>query len=104
MIPTMVHAAPKGFAAAYKRVAKDMASPAQLRSILLLVGYDAEEAAIAKWPAAKRVQLEVYCVNQHLRASDNPIRRHPHPAWLPQPWKGPEVADMLTICSSPTVL
>ncbi len=103
-MPVMMYAAPKGFVAAYKRVAKDMATPEQLRSILLLVGYDAEESTIAKWPVPKRVQLEVFAVNQHLRASDNPIRRHPQPAWLPAPWQGPEVADMLTICSSPTVL
>ena len=38
----------------------------------------------------KRVEAVVYAANVALRASDNPIQRHPHLSWLPErPWQGP---------------
>lgn len=75
--------APEGFKAEYRRVAKRIATPQVLSDILGLIGYDAKPSEIKEWPVEKRIQLEVYAVNVHLRASDNPIRKHPKPEWLP---------------------
>lgn len=82
--------APKGFKAEYARCGKKLASPQVLSDILGLVGYDATPEEVKGWSKEKRIQLEVYAVNVHLRASDNPIRKHPKPEWLPEPWNGPQ--------------
>lgn len=81
-------ASPVGFAAAYRRVRLDPATPEELSLLLSLVGYEARPAAIARWPLEKRVEAEVYAVNVHLRASDNVLRRCPRPSWLTEPWQG----------------
>jgi hypothetical protein len=78
--------APLGFRSKYRTVAKDMAQPQILSDILGLIGYDATPDDIKGWPDAKRVQLEVYACNVHLRASDNILRKHPKPEWLPEAW------------------
>ena len=82
------HLPPRGFAAAYKRAAAELATGPVLRDLLALIGYSASLRTIARWPVAKRVEAEVYAVRVHLRASDNPVRVPPRPAWMPDPWKG----------------
>lgn len=54
-----------------------------------LVGYSATPAVIESWSTEKRAEFEMYCERVHLKASDNPVRVPPRPAWLPEPWKGP---------------
>lgn len=61
--------------------------------ILGLVGYDASFEVVHGWELFQRVEAYVYARNVHDRASDNPLRRHPKPTWLPEPWLGPESAD-----------
>ncbi len=94
--------APTGFKSAYERVAKDPASTVILSDILALVGYDAAPEVIATWSLVWRVQAEVWAANEHGRASDNILRRHPKPEWLPEPWKGPRTEDFFA--GSPTLL
>jgi len=83
-------APPRGFAAAYRGAARDPATAHQLRDLLGLIGYRVTLRTIASWPMAKRVAGEVYAVRVHLRASDNPVRVPPRPAWMPEPWGGRE--------------
>ena len=91
---------PRGFGAAYQRVLKDHfklianGEPGKLIGevidLLALVGYHATIEQVADWDLRKRVEAVVYAATEHLRASDNPIQRHPRPSWLPaDPWKGP---------------
>jgi hypothetical protein len=91
---------PRGFGAAYKRVLKDhfallaAGRPGKLISevvdLLALVGYEVTREQVADWELRKRVEAVVYAGTEHLRASDNPIPRHPRPSWLPErPWSGP---------------
>jgi hypothetical protein len=103
---------PRGFGAAYLREARgDLAlaakgKPGQIiervQSVLGLIGYHATVEEIADWPLQKRVEAVVYGGNVHLRASDNPIQRHPKPSWLPEPWRGPEVGDGVFQSPGPT--
>lgn len=81
---------PVGFTATYRRVRQDPASTRELSGLLSLIGYEAPEDVIERWTTDKRVEAEVYAVNAHLRASDNILRRCPRPAWLPEPWQGPQ--------------
>ena len=81
------YTAPLGFRSKYQTCSKDMASPQVLSDILGLVGYDVNPKDVKEWPREKRIQLEVYACNVHLRASDNIIRKHPKPAWLPESWE-----------------
>lgn len=87
--------APRGFGANYVRVAEYhlkllKKSPGTLiesiRMALALIGYDAN--GIEDWDAQKRVETHAYAMNVHLRASDNPIPKHPKLQWLPDPWQG----------------
>lgn len=90
---------PRGFGAAYRReIARQMDSfrrgrPAEMIDavidIMMLVGYAPTRGAVADWPLRKRVEAIVYCATVALRASDNPVQRHPELPWLPDPWKGP---------------
>lgn len=90
---------PRGFGREYKRLAKaDLEWCAKgrpgeaiglIRDLLGLIGYAASVATVAEWPLRKRVEAAVYASNVHLRASDNPLPRHPKPRWLPAPWCGP---------------
>jgi hypothetical protein len=80
--------APKGFKGRYSETAADPASPAVLSDLLGLVGYDVASSVVESWCLLWRVEAEVWAVVEHARASDNPIRRHPRPNWLPEPWKG----------------
>lgn len=85
---------PLGFKGAYERAAADPAEPRVLSDLLALVGYDATPSTIEQWSLERRVEAEVYAVNVHLRASDNqPMRRHPKPAWMPEPWTGAITGD-----------
>lgn len=93
---------PRGFGREYMRVAKDdlalaaAGKPGEVIStvidLLALVGYSATVEQVANWDLRRRVEAVVYAANEHLRASDNPLPRHPLPSWLPKdPWKGPPV-------------
>lgn len=91
---------PRGFGATYRRVLKDHfqliadGKPGKLIGevidLLGLVGYSATVEQVADWDLRKRVEAVVWAANEHLRASDNPIQRHPPLPWLPKdPWRGP---------------
>lgn len=105
---------PRGFGSAYRREARgDLALAAKarpgeiierIRSVLGLIGYDVSVEEVAEWPLRKRVEAVIYGGNVHLRASDNPIQRHPKPEWLPEPWRGVEVGEGVFAGSGPTVL
>ena len=56
-----------------------------------LVGYDVPAAGARLLTAEQLLELEVWAERTHLRASDNPVRVPPRPAWLPaEPWQGAE--------------
>jgi len=84
---------PVGFAAAYRRCRANPATPSSLSDLLALVGYEASAEDIETWPLDRRVEAEVYAVNVHLRASDNPIQKCPRPDWMPEPWQGQECGE-----------
>lgn len=55
-----------------------------------LVGYEVNVDDFAKLSAEQQRELEVWAERTHLRASDNPVRVPPKPAWLPpDAWAGP---------------
>lgn len=59
--------------------------------VLALVGYAASREQVADWNLRRRVEATVYAVLEYAHASDNPVRRHPRPTWLPaRPWQGPQ--------------
>lgn len=58
--------------------------------LLLLVGYEIDPAAVADMPVPDLLAAEKWAAKTHLRASDNPVRVPPRPAWLPEPWRGPD--------------
>jgi hypothetical protein len=90
---------PRGFGVEYKRLVAlelDLVAAGKpgevidgLIDLMLLIGYAPTREAVADWPLRKRVEAVAYAANVHLRASDNPIRRHPELPWLPKPWQGP---------------
>ena len=106
--------APRGFGAAYKREAARQAElvargePGKiisgLQMVLRLVGFDASTEVVADWDLQRRVEVSVYAAYEHLSASDNPVRRHPRPAWLPEPWRGPPDERFLGGSNLPTPL
>jgi len=92
---------PHGFGAAYQRVLRDHFSrlsagePGKLISevidLLGLVGYQVSFEQVSSWDLRKRVEAVVYAGIEHARASDNAVRRHPRPRWLPErAWQGPD--------------
>jgi hypothetical protein len=84
--------APDGFLGAYRRAAREPAKPDVLSDLLALIGYDAQPAVIESWSLQQRVEAEVYAINVHLKAGDNKgLRKHPKPAWMPEPWEGAPV-------------
>jgi hypothetical protein len=105
---------PYGFGKEYRRLALEhiyhykTGKPERLfetvSDILGLVGYEASEEAIKRWGVRKRVEAQVHASNEHLRASDNPIRRHPRPSWMPDPWLGPERGEGIFGAPGPTRL
>ena len=106
---------PRGFGAEYIRTARDDRSyfrkkkPGMLiqwiRDALGLIGYTASIRTVSDWPMRKRVEAIVYACNVHLRASDNPLRAHPRPAWFPkEPWKGPTLGEGIFETPGPTVI
>jgi hypothetical protein len=93
---------PRGFGRQYARAVKEdlalalAAKPkpgeviGTIIDLLALVGYSATVEQVADWDLRKRVEAVVWAANEHLRASDNPIQRHPPLPWLPKdPWRGP---------------
>lgn len=90
MAKRLMDSSPRGFKGAYERVAKDPASAQVLSDILSLVGFDVAPEVVELWPLEKRVEAEVWACREHAVASDNPLRRHPKPEWLPEPWQGPD--------------
>lgn len=92
---------PRGFGRAYAQAAKDdlsldgAANPGevieQIVSLLALIGYSATTQQVAGWDLRRRVEAVIYASVIHAHAGDNPVRRHPRPAWIPkQPWQGPQ--------------
>lgn len=91
---------PRGFGVQYREAAREQLEElskgkpgeviGRIRDLLLLIGYEASISTVAEWDLRKRVEAEVYALNVHLRASDNPIQAHPKLTWLPEPWKGKE--------------
>lgn len=82
---------PRGFGAEYeRRLLGETPDPGLVRDSLELIGYTAPLAAIRRWSVFRRVEAVTYASNVHAGASDNPVRRHPRPHWLPEPWQGPE--------------
>jgi hypothetical protein len=90
----MVWNVPRGFGVQYRAVAREVAMGRYkgTRDLLGLVGYDVSAEVVATWSMREHVEAIVYALNVHARASDNPLRKHPRPAWLPQPWQGHERA------------
>jgi len=91
---------PRGFGRAYVRaVADDLScthlgrseeADAAIVDLLALVGYATTPVQVALWDLPRRVEAVVWAGTEVLRASDNPIQRHPALAWLPDPpWQGP---------------
>ncbi|HEY3493807.1 MAG TPA: hypothetical protein VGK73_03940 [Polyangiaceae bacterium] len=80
---------PKGYKRVYAVVAKDPAPPEVLSDILGLVGIEADPLLLATLPLDMRVQAQVWAATAHSKASDNIVRRHPKPPWLPDEWEGP---------------
>lgn len=80
--------APDGFLGAYRRAAREPAPPQRLSGLLALIGYAASPEIIERWSLQQRVEAEVHAINVHLRASDNVLRKHPRPSWMPEPWRG----------------
>lgn len=106
---------PRGFGSQYRDAAREQLAElakgkpgeviGRIRDLLLLIGYEASVSVVAEWDLRKRVEAEVYALNVHLRASDNPIQAHPKLAWLPDPWKGePDEENFVWGSASPTVL
>ena len=83
---------PRGFGAVYRRVLADhwkliaAGKPGKITSsvidLLALIGYEATPEQVIDWDLRKRVEAVIYAGTEHLRASDNPIQRHPRPASL----------------------
>ncbi len=106
---------PRGFGSQYRDAAREQLAElakgkpgeviGRIRDLLVLIGYEASTSVVAEWDLRKRVEAEVYALNVHLRASDNPIQAHPKLAWLPDPWKGePDEENFVWGSASPTVL
>lgn len=108
---------PRGFGSQYREAAREQLEElgkgkpgnviGRIRDLLLLIGYEVSVSVVAEWDLRKRVEAEVYALNVHLRASDNPIQAHPKLPWLPDPWKGsedPSGEASLWGSASPTVL
>jgi hypothetical protein len=104
---------PRGFGRAYARAVQndlDLVRAAKpglaigiVIDLLALVGYHATIAQVADWDLRRRVEAVIYAATEHARASDNPIRRHPRPSWLPEdPWKGPSCGEGIFRGSSGT--
>lgn len=104
---------PRGFGAAYLREADYQVDllrskkPAELldrvRGCLGLVGYTASIDTVSDWPLRKRVEFVIWAQYVHLKASDNAVQVPPRPAWLPEPWSGPEQGEGV-FATNPTVL
>ncbi len=80
---------PRGFGFAYRVTAQEGAPVSAVVDLLALVGYAATPAQVRGWNLRRRVEAIVHAGFEYARASDNPVRRHPRPRWLPKhPWQG----------------
>ena len=90
---------PRGFGAVYLRILRDhfdllaAGEPGKLISevidLLALIGYHATVEQVADWDLRQRVEAVIYASTEHARASDNSVRRHTRPRWLPErAWQG----------------
>ena len=106
---------PRGFGRVYRDVAHDhmqwlsQGKPGKVTddviAVIELVGYTATRDQVAEWNARQRVEACVWAATEYARASDNPVQRHPRPAWLRQdPWKGPERGKGVWQGPSPTLI
>ena len=82
-----------------KRGRAGAASISGVVDLLALVGYATTPVQVALWDLPRRVEGVVWAGTEALRASGNPIQRHPALAWLPDPpwqdpfpWRGPSAA------------
>lgn len=106
--------APYGFGVIYRQVAAEhieydrTGKPERLfetvSDMLGLIGYSASAEVVKSWSLRKRVEAEVHAANVHARASDNPIRKHPRPSWMPGAWLGPERGEGVWGGPGPTPL
>lgn len=53
-----------------------------------LVGYELDDLTAEKLTDEQLSAFNNWASSTHLRASDNPVRVPPRPAWLPSPWAG----------------
>lgn len=76
-----------------------------------LVGYDLPAKDVHLLSNEQLRELEVWAERTHLRASDNPVRVPPRPAWLVDgPWQGasddwgtgPTIVDCAAIAAKAT--
>jgi hypothetical protein len=94
---------PRGFGRAYIQAARAHGDPArgsinphfvlELEESMLLVGYRVGDDAVKRWTMRERIEAVIWAQTEHLRASDNPIQRHPRPSWLPEPWAGENTTE-----------
>lgn len=56
---------------------------AVLQDMLALVDVRVTMRELERRTAKERLAAERWAAREHLRASDNPVRRLPKPAWLP---------------------
>lgn len=104
-VADFIETAPPGFKGAYERAAREPAEPEVLSDLLALVGYDASPTVCGSWTLEQRVEAEVYACNVHLIASDNRgMRRHPRPAWMPEPWGGSSEGESILDTPGGTLL
>ena len=91
---------PRGFGRMYRDTARDdlalsaKGKPGKVIDVVIdllaLVGYEATREQVADWDLRRRVEAVVHATSEYARASDNPVRRHPRPRWLPTvSWQGP---------------
>lgn len=84
---------PYGFGRWYSDIAGDILRgdyPDQsISDLLVLIGYEVDTNDVGKLTLRRKVDLAVYALTTHARASDNPIRVPPRPCGLPDPWCGP---------------
>ena len=91
---------PRGFGAVYQCVIRehlsllDVSGAVAVSDLLALIGYQASPEQVSGWNLRKRVEAVVYAVTELARASDNHVRRHPRPLWLPErAWQGPDQGE-----------
>ena len=75
---------PRGFGVTYRAILRERGTPtvAEVVDALGLICYQVLPCVVQnEWSSFKRLEAFVWAVTEHLRASDNAVRRHPIPAW-----------------------